>query len=317
MPAVVKWTTRPERGRLTKGIGGRSYVAKQSTELELLVAKIQKDLAPSAEVVHNIYLPGRNSETKRQIDVLVRQKVGQYVIQIVIDCKDYNKPVDVKGVEEFAGLVHDVGAQKGVLVCPKGFTKAAKNSAQKLQIDLYSPVDTDPHKWQARATIPTVCDFRGAKISFGVKINSPAPWTLPQNFFDVTKIYNSDGNLLGTAKAQAMKKWNSGGFPTDVGIHGNLPIFDSMEVFADIAEGPHIEIVCFANLLVQRTLFYHQFPIERMTGFKDEISGGVITNAFETGMLDLDEVERSWKRIGDISEAPISPVLILHAMHSW
>lgn len=47
----------------------------------------------------------------------------------------------MKGVEEFEGLLRDVGAQKGVLVCPKGFTDTAKKRAEGLQIDLYSPVE--------------------------------------------------------------------------------------------------------------------------------------------------------------------------------
>jgi hypothetical protein len=87
-----------------------------SLDLELLVAKIQQQLAPRAEVLHNVKLDGRLSKTKRQIDVLVRESIGQYDIQIIIDCKDYKKPVDVKGVEEFHGLFRDVGAHKGVLV---------------------------------------------------------------------------------------------------------------------------------------------------------------------------------------------------------
>jgi hypothetical protein len=129
-------------------------MTKNSRELEILVTKIQKQLAPKAEVLHNVMLDGRNSKIKRQIDVLVRERVGQYEIQIIIDCKDYNRPVDIKAVEEFYGTQCDVGAQKGVLVCPKGFTAAAKTRAAGLQIDLYSPFDTDAHKWQVKATIP-------------------------------------------------------------------------------------------------------------------------------------------------------------------
>lgn len=41
-------------------------------------------------------LDGVDSVTKRQIDVLVEQNIGQYTMQIVIDCKDYAKPVDEK-----------------------------------------------------------------------------------------------------------------------------------------------------------------------------------------------------------------------------
>jgi hypothetical protein len=67
-------------------------------------------LAPDAEVLHDVKLDGRFSNTKRQIDVLVRQRVGQYEMLIVIDCKDYARPLDVKAVEEFHGLCDDVGA---------------------------------------------------------------------------------------------------------------------------------------------------------------------------------------------------------------
>ena len=63
-------------------------MARDSVELELLVQKIQKQLAPKSEVLHNIKLMGRRSKTKRQIDVLVREQVGQYEINIIIDCKD-------------------------------------------------------------------------------------------------------------------------------------------------------------------------------------------------------------------------------------
>jgi hypothetical protein len=66
-----------------------------SRDLEILVAKIQKLLAPNAEVLHDVKLRGRKSNRMRQIDVLVRDRVGQYEILIIIDCKDYQRPVSV------------------------------------------------------------------------------------------------------------------------------------------------------------------------------------------------------------------------------
>jgi restriction endonuclease Mrr len=104
-------------------------MAKESRELEMLVARIQQQLAPKAEVIHDVKLDGRYSGRKRQIDVLMREQIGQYDIKIVIDCKDYKTPVDVKSVEEFYGLLSDVGAHKGVLVCPQGFTTTAKDAS--------------------------------------------------------------------------------------------------------------------------------------------------------------------------------------------
>ena len=149
---------------------------KASRELELLVARIQQQLAPKAEVLHDVKLDGRQSKRKRQIDVLVREQVGQYDIKIIIDCKDHKTPVDVKAVEEFYGLLDDVGAQKGVLVCPKGFTTTAKTRAEGLQIDLYSPVDTDAHKWSVKVTIPATCEFRNVRMSFKFSCSAPVPF---------------------------------------------------------------------------------------------------------------------------------------------
>ena len=64
-------------------------------DLEILVAKIQSQLAPKAEVIHNAKLMGRISKAMRQIDVLVRDRIGQFEIQIVIECKDSKVPVDI------------------------------------------------------------------------------------------------------------------------------------------------------------------------------------------------------------------------------
>src|SRR5262249_50080346 len=154
-----------------------------------------------------------------------------YEIQIVIDCKDYNKPVDVKGIEEFYGLLTDVGAQKGVMVCPKGFTEAAKNRAEQWQIELYSPLDTDPHKWQVKdITIPAVCDFRAAAISFGLQVSVPLPLRIPQTFFSTGVAFDADGNELGTPLDNAMDTWNSGRFPSDPGTHHNLNVFSTKTV---------------------------------------------------------------------------------------
>ncbi|HEX6705094.1 MAG TPA: restriction endonuclease [Albitalea sp.] len=93
-------------------------------------------------MTHNVKLAGHDSETLRQVDVLVEQSIGQFNMQIVIDCKDYGHPVDVKGVEEFAGLVRDVRAHQGSMVCPRGFTKSARKVARRANIGLYSPADT-------------------------------------------------------------------------------------------------------------------------------------------------------------------------------
>jgi hypothetical protein len=70
---------------------------------EKLVASIQQQLSPQADVLANVRMPGKLSGTARQLDIVVRQSIGQFELFIVIECKDSSRPVDVKTVEEFLG----------------------------------------------------------------------------------------------------------------------------------------------------------------------------------------------------------------------
>ena len=292
-------------------------MTKASRELEILVAKIQKQLAPKAEVLHDVRLEGRKSKSKRQIDVLVREKIGQYEIQIVIDCKDHARPVDVKGVEEFYGLLSDVGAQKGVLVSPKGFTKTAKTRAEELQLDLYSPVDTDPHKWQVSVTIPALCDFRTAAISFRLTFSEPLPFQMMPDFYATEMMYDSDENELGTALDAALDKWNEGRFPIDIGESRDLDLFDVPKVMMNNGYGQIAPVDLTVSLLVKQQLYYGQLPVPHISGFKDELSGLVIANAFEVGILDPNEIEKDWLKINSDADSPVEPVIKLIGLIGW
>lgn len=286
-------------------------------DLEVLVAKIQQQLAPEAKVAHNAKLTGRRSGIPRQIDVLVQQNIGQYTMSIVIDSKDYKDPVDVKGVEEFQGLVDDVGVQRGVMVCPAGFTAAAKNRAKDLQIDLYSPIDTDPHKWTAKVTIPVVCDFRSAAIACGISRSAPYPFALKPDFLTSLRVYDAAGAELGTMFGTAIKRWNNGEFPMEPGEHHLLPIFAGGEVFVDNGHGRQVPIAAWATVHVSKQLFLGHIPISQISGFKDELSGDVITNAFTTGIFDPDEVMNKWEKIGAVETLPTAPFMILRGLLGW
>ena len=290
-------------------------MTKASRDLEQLVARIQMQLAPNSEVLHDVKLDGRQSKRKRQIDVLVRQNIGQYEIQVVIECKDYTRPINVKAVEEFYGLLDDVGAHKGVLVCPAGFSSTAKTRAEGLQIDLYSPVDTDPHKWQAKVAIPALCDFRSAAMSFGMRTSTP--FTMPYDFFAENTLYDDENNERGTALENAVNKWNAGKYPTEVGEHRDLSLLDTLTVKMDNGYGVIVPVDLYVSLNVKNDLYFGQFPITQLSGFKDELRGGIIANAFTVGILNPEEVEGNWQKIALVDEAPIKPVITLTGLVSW
>lgn len=286
-------------------------------QLEILVAQIQRELAPDAEITHNVKLKGRDSGQMRQVDVLVRQPIGQYQITIAIDCKDYAEPVDVKGVEEFSGLVRDVAADKGAMVAPKGFTAAAKNVAARERIDLFSPVDTDPHKWQVKASLPMICDYRGVAIAFGITCSAPLPFRMPMDFYLVLDVYDKEGNALGKPFETAVRRWNNGEYPYEPGDYEKIQLFPVGPTYVDNGYGTRVPVNLYLGLTVTQELFFGHLPIVKIRGLKDERTGAVITNAFTTGMLNAEEVETTWQRIESDDKAPSKPAARLVGLNCW
>ncbi|MHB1115388.1 restriction endonuclease [Sideroxydans sp.] len=284
--------------------------------LEELVASIQRQLAPAAIVEHNVHIRGRITDVDRQVDVLVTQMIGQYKMTIALDCKDTKRPIDTKGVEEFAGLVADIGANKGVLVCPSGFTKAALRTAKHHQIELYRPVDTGDHKWKIRASIPALCDFRSASLAFGFKFSAPLPFTLKVHPANLS-VFNSAGEKLGTPLEKATSLWNSGEFPTEPGIFTECSLFGKQETLVDNGYGTLAPIHFFVDLHVRQTLHFGQLALNKISGFLDAHTGLVVTNSFTTGLLSPEDVERNWRKLEPGESPPVVPVLKLMGLDCW
>ena len=284
-------------------------------KLEKLVAVIQQKLAPDAIVEHNVKRHGRVTGVERQIDVLMKQKIGQFEMLIVIDCKDYKVKVDTKGVEEFKGLVDDVGAHKGVLVSAKGFTPAAHKTAERHQIDLYRPVDTGNHKWRVKASIPVLCEHREAQIRLGISCCYNGPLTLRSQVGDI-EVFSATEQSLGTVGNAALQLWNSGAFPSEPGEYTNLPVFDQ-DTLIDSGHGSRAPAIFTADLIITGTQYFGNLPLRKISGFFDERTGKVITNSFTTGLLNADQVEKDWLLLKDGELPPIAPVFKVMGYVGW
>lgn len=110
-----------------------------------------------AEIVSDAHVDGIYSGVKRQIDVLVKLKRdGELSSTIIVECKHYNSKINVKIVDSFIGCLEDVGANKGVLVSEKGFTRAAINRAHKGKDDIEIEILSlrDLQRFQSQVSIP-------------------------------------------------------------------------------------------------------------------------------------------------------------------
>jgi hypothetical protein len=281
---------------------------------EELVTRIQRELAPHAVVTHNDKIQGKITGARRQVDVSIKQHIGNYEILIAIDCKDLARSVDVKDVEEVVGLFTDIRANKGAIVSASGFTPAAKARGESAGIDLFRLVDTGPHEWRAFAQIPVVCDFR-AVSKYRLKFRWTGPAALKEVPGPEVLVYGKDGGPLGLIGTLMKQRWNEGALPSEPGHHTNVDVFGQV-TFMKSSE-TLLGVTISADIVVEQKLYFGHVPLAQISGFKNEIDGRVVFSSLTTQWLDLREVEQTWRRIESIDELAVKPVLLFVATDSY
>jgi hypothetical protein len=162
--------------------------------------------------------------------------------------------------------------------------------------------------------MPAMVEWRGVAISLGVSCSYPAPFMMPGDFFSSIIAFDEAGNELGNPVQKLFDRWNEGDITTEEGETGETPIFGDTVPWMDNGYGRRIPVSLYANMLVHRQLLYGQLPVRKISGFKDELKGGVITNAFEVGLLDPEEIDREWKEIAKEEDADPQPVIVLRGV---
>lgn len=127
-----------------------------------------------APITRNARVPGRFSQTPRQIDILIEAQVLDAPIRIAVDAKKRTAPVDVNDVESFIAMMADVGAHRGILISSSGYTKAALGRAhreanQDIELDVF--------------TLAELKDLQGTlglpfSDTRGVRLQAPFGWVI-------------------------------------------------------------------------------------------------------------------------------------------
>ncbi|WP_108126185.1 restriction endonuclease [Saccharospirillum mangrovi] len=116
-------------------------------EYEIYITKHFQNLFPGTSIQHDVKREGYISKTQRQIDILIEGSIAGFELRIIVDCKYFNKKVDVKDVESFISFLLDLKASKGVLITNNGYSEAAYNRAtydtQDIELRIISFDDLD------------------------------------------------------------------------------------------------------------------------------------------------------------------------------
>lgn len=150
-------------------------MTKAGKEFENLTAEIFEALRTNPQyesVKKDVKVAGLDCD--RQIDVLLRGKVGPFDNITIVECKDYNKLVNITTVDALDSVRRDINADKAVLVSRKGFTKKAIHKAKRLGIKLCTAHSAADEKWKFDLEIPfSITEFSVEKIQ--PNFLSPAP----------------------------------------------------------------------------------------------------------------------------------------------
>lgn len=282
---------------------------------EEFVGNLQKQISPQAKVTIDDHIEGRRSGVQRQIDISVRQTVGQFNLLTVLECKDHKDPIDVKGVEDFLGLAEDVGANKAAIVSSSGFTDAAIARAKDAGVDLFRLVDAESEDWSTYVAIPFVCDFRGfgfVRFIFGGSKSICAE--LADLDPKLIQIFDEHQELVSTPLTMLWNSWNRRELSEKPGRYRKH--LRPGKSFVKNREGEFEEIGIIAEFDVQAKYYFGHLPLTKVTGLRDESTGDLILPGqaeIITDWIDAVEVERSWLRIPSIDALAVKPFAVLTA----
>ncbi len=172
---------------------------------------------PGATVERNVFLPSvRHPTRKREIDVLVSGSIGGYKVQIPIECRNVNSPIEIKEIGEFADRLEDVGLpiRLGVFVTSSRFRSGALSRARELGIQTlqYKNVESGLPEAVSQAiqsVVFTLLTITRIEISNDVGGSASAGDTL---FFR-----GEDRSLKGSVPDLVWKQWREGGIDNALG----------------------------------------------------------------------------------------------------
>lgn len=170
--------------------------AEDAIKFEKTASRIYQLLSPTSKVIHNDII------NDRQIDISVRTQISGHEILIIINTKNQTRKVNVNQVGELFAVMDDVKAQKGVIICNKGFTEGAKKFANGRGIDLCHIHDAETKDWQKEIKIPVIVEQILPNVNFSYEMHLDCGDTIDKEAFFLI----SDINI----KEKIKEDWNTG-----------------------------------------------------------------------------------------------------------
>jgi hypothetical protein len=114
---------------------------RRSNLFQDILGIVQKHVADNAIVEESVLLEDRLIGAKREVDVVIRSKVAGHELVLAFEAAKMGRPADVKWVEQQIKKHEHLPTDKVVLISDSGFSKNARNLAEKLGAIPLTPED--------------------------------------------------------------------------------------------------------------------------------------------------------------------------------
>lgn len=209
---------------------------KKSAEFEQLVARIVAELEPSATVTWDDHILGELSGIKRQIDVSIRRQDPEFLG--IIDAKDYARPATVERIDALTGVMRDVEANYGALVCSGGFAKSIHNYARSCGISLFNAHDAQSANWCLELQIPLFWVELTPFVRVGGAVDLQAGDSIVSDDSRFGLQVTTDGGKSKVAPISTFERlWNEGLISPSPGAVHRIGSTDPVEAFVEDESG--------------------------------------------------------------------------------
>lgn len=267
---------------------------KKWKKFESKTHQLLQELNPKADIVSNVFLKGKLSKGRRQVDVRLIES-GQYDF-FAFECKDYKKPLDIPIIESFNTKLQDLGAKKGAIVSNSPFTKGAENMARELKIDLLGLVDTGDSDIRTKLYASMLISDTIAKgISVGVSTLASFHGGITPNLREMKLIIGSSTSITSALKVFG-NLWNNTNLLNKTpGIY-KYTIPNNSQIVTSLNEYVPLNELQFTYEVIER-YFLGDIEIIDAKGLYNFREHSFQTKSIKTEVINTYEKEMIWKEL--------------------
>lgn len=169
-------------------------------------------------------------------------------------------------------------------------------------------MDAENHDWRAYVTLPLLFhDIAMVRWGFALALRTP-----PEPGFDADspglELFDGHGKSLGSPDAILRRLWNEGGVTDSAGHFRDMPLLEREPLFVRHRGKLYAMRLLLEGWVEQGSYFGH-IPISSISGFRNELSGGLITRGYTTDYLNFAELKRTFLKVNRPGQLAVLPAL--------